>query len=49
MLAALHLFFMWFGSVQVLAEEIRAAGGIVTAQDLELAQPGMKQPITTKV
>ncbi|KAL3136319.1 hypothetical protein ABBQ38_005583 [Trebouxia sp. C0009 RCD-2024] len=34
---------------QVLAAEIQAAGGIVSAQDLEEAQPSIKQPITTKV
>lgn len=34
---------------QGLAAEIQAAGGIVTAQDLEQAQPSIKQPITTKV
>lgn len=34
---------------QTLAGEIQAAGGIVTAQDLLLAQPVVKQPITAQV
>ena len=35
--------------VQDLAAEIRAAGGIMTAQDLLEAQPSVKQPITAQV
>ncbi len=35
--------------VQVLAAEIVAAGGIMTAQDLVDAQPTVKQPITAQV
>ena len=38
-----------FLGMQVLAAEIQAAGGIVTAQDLVQAQPSIKQPIITKV
>ena len=39
----------WFVVVQLLAAEIQAAGGIVTAQDLAQAQPSIKQPVTSKV
>ena len=35
--------------MQALAEDIQAAGGIVTAQDLQDAQPTVKQPLTAKV
>ena len=35
--------------MQALAAEVRAAGGIMTAQDLAQAQPSIKQPVTTKV
>lgn len=36
---------MW----QALAEEIQAAGGIITAQDLLQAQPTVKPAITAQV
>lgn len=34
---------------QALAEDIQAAGGILTAQDLQDAQPTVKQPLTAQV
>lgn len=40
---------LWSVHAQVLAAEIQGAGGVVTAQDLEQAQPNIKRPITTKV
>jgi gamma-glutamyltranspeptidase len=40
---------MTYACLQTLAGEIRAAGGIVTAQDLLSAQPVVKQPITAQV